>query len=109
MPSEQLRLPLQPTSSGHEPPEQVITEEIVGFGGDDGSNVGGSNSVSGGEGGGGEGGGGEGDGCGGDGVGDGGGGEPASASKRHCSSAAWPAASPSELASGCSTRRASGR
>eukprot|EP00964_Phaeocystis_antarctica_P073950 scaffold45423_cov60-Phaeocystis_antarctica.AAC.1 len=32
VPSEQLRL--QPTSPGYEPPEQVITEEMVGDGGE---------------------------------------------------------------------------
>ena len=34
VPSEQVRL--QPTSSGYDPPEQVIAEEIVGAGGDGG-------------------------------------------------------------------------
>ena len=62
--SEQVRL--QPTSAGHEPPEQVIAEEIVGAAGGDGG--------CGGRGGGGEGGCGEGLGGGGEGLGGGGGG-----------------------------------
>ena len=41
VPSEQLRL--QPTSSGHDPPEQVIAEEIVGAAGGGGGDSGGSN------------------------------------------------------------------
>ena len=79
--SEQLRL--QPTSSGYDPLEQVIAEEIVGAGGeggggglgfgDGGGGLGGGGG--GGLGGGGEGGGGDGDGGGGGlGFGDGGGG-----------------------------------
>ena len=39
VPSEQLRL--QPTSPGYDPPEQVIAEEIVGDGGENGGDVGG--------------------------------------------------------------------
>ena len=51
VPSEQLRL--QPISPGYEPPEQVITEEMVGDGGESGGGiVGGEGGESGGEGGG---------------------------------------------------------
>ena len=68
VPSEQVRL--QPTSDCHDPPEQVIAEELVGEA-EGGDGVGGGGVGGGGVGGGGEGGGGEGGG--GDGGDDGGG------------------------------------
>ena len=83
VPSEQLRL--QPTSSGYEPPEQVITEDTAGVDGGEGSK-GGEGGVDGGEGG--EGGGGGVDG--GEGGVDGGGGGAAPQLTATCATAASP-------------------
>ena len=75
VPSEQLRL--QPTSLGYEPLEQVIAEEVVKAGGENGGDGGDGGCGGGGDGGGGEGegGGGEGEGGGSEGGGGNGGGD----------------------------------